>query len=241
MRTVVFALPVIGAFAAILVGISRVPYPDAEFWRLRGHWIVWALVVGGFIPAVQTTIAEYGERLRRKELEREEHLRALLVSALVYVVRHCSAPWDLTGVQVFLRTGWLWRERHARAAKIRLASAPEAGVNWTKGKGVIGRCWETGTSHVARLDAPPFSDLGNIPAYRWPTVDAAIRYGLSHAEYHALRGKYGTVIAVPVVTGGTYRGCVTLDMPAGHRLIEEHRAVEILAATADLVRRSLER
>jgi hypothetical protein len=240
MRFLVFALPLGGAAAAIAVGLSRAAWPSADFWTKHGEWIFWAIIAAGVIPAAQTTIAELGEKKRRKELEREEYLRSLLVTALVYVVRECNAVWDLTGVQVFLVTGWWRRARQVRVAKVRLASAPPGSVVWTKGKGVIGLCWETRTSHTAYLDRPPFSELGTVPDYRWLEIDERTRYGLSFDEYRAFGRRYGTVIALPIMSKGKYVGCVTLDMPPEHRLTQPEKALEFLATTSDLVRRFLE-
>jgi hypothetical protein len=242
MRALVFVLPALGAGAAIVVGLARVEWPSAQFWSTKNSLIVLAIVSGGIVPLIQAGIAELGEKKRRTELEREDTVRSLLVTSLVFVVRYCDAPWDLTGVQAFLVTGWLWRKHQVRIAKVRLASAPESGVHWAKGKGVIGRCWETRTSHLVQLDEPPFSELTTVSKENWDTVSRETCYGLSHSDYQALGAKYGTVAAMPIMsTEGKYIGCVTLDMPPLHRLQDPDKALESLATTADLVRMLLRR
>src|SRR6185369_16655273 len=137
MRSLVLGLPVVGAIAAIGIQLSRVPWPSAGFWGSHGSWVVGAIVSAGLIPVVQTSISEFGEKRRNKTLVRENRLRTVLASSLVVLVRDCGAPFDLTGVQVFLVTGLWWRVKQTRVAKIRLSPAPASGVSWSKGKGVI--------------------------------------------------------------------------------------------------------
>lgn len=242
MRFTVFTLPVVGSGGAISVGLWKIGWPSDQFWKAHDHLIFAFIIAAGIVPVLQTTISEFGEKRRRTRLEQADNVRSLLVPALVYAVRHCEAPWDLTGVQAFLLTGWWWRERHLRFAKVRLASAPESGVAWTKGKGVIGQCWEHRANILVDLAGPPFSDLLNVPKEEWDNIPAETAYGLSHGDYQALGAKYGIVAAVPIIGGnGKYLGCVTLDMPPGHVLANTNDAMEFLATTADLVRRLLGR
>jgi hypothetical protein len=239
-RYVVVFLPVAGAAAAILVGLARVKWPSEAFWSGKGTVIALAIIAAGVVPVVQTGISEYGEKKRRKELERKDDVRSLLVPSLVYAVRHCDAPWDLTGVQAFMVRGWWFRKHQVRVAKVRLASAPQSGVRWSEGKGVIGRCWETHASQIVQLDQPPFSELSEVQEPHWLEIDAGVRYGLSYADYRALGAKYGTIAAVPMINdSGGYLGCITLDMPPGQDLEDQDGALESLATTADLVRRLL--
>jgi hypothetical protein len=236
MRLVVLALPVIGAGGAVAVGLWKAGWPSQTFWR--DGFIVGCIIVSGLIPAAQASISELGERKRRKKLEHEDHVRSLLIPALVEAVKHHDAPWDLTGVQAFILTGWWWRRRHVRLAKVRLASSSESGVLWTKGKGVIGRCWETHASILIDLSQPPFSELSNVSQEEWDTVPKQDCFGLSYSDYKTLGSKYGIVVVVPIIRDGTnYMGCVTLDLPPGHGLAKADELMEFLATTADLVRR----
>src|SRR5262245_33092163 len=111
VRRLVLLLPIFGTLSAIAVGLARQAWPSDEFWRARSGWILTAILVSAIVPLVQASISELGEKKRRKELEREAKVRGLLVAVLVYVVRHCNAPWDLTGIQAFLVAGWPWN-RH---------------------------------------------------------------------------------------------------------------------------------
>ena len=103
------------------------------------------------IPALQAFLAERGERARRKAIEREKKVESFLVAALIDIVNLGHADWQRTGVQMFrIRNRWRWT-RHERSAKVRIAPKPSSGVVWTKGKGVIGRCWETRRHQMTNL------------------------------------------------------------------------------------------
>jgi hypothetical protein len=242
MRVVVLALPVVGATAAVVINFGRIGWPNVQFWSDRQWLVVLGIVLAGLIPAIQTGISELGARRRTKELEQGDDVRSLLTTSLVLIARECNAPLEQIGVQAFLVTGVLWRKRQVRIAKIRLSSVAASGVAWTKGKGVIGRCWETRTSQWAQLDDPPFSELGRAPETTWHMLNKTLTYGLSFDDYRALGTKYGTVAAVPIMTADDkYIGCIALDTPAGIRLDRSEIALESLAATADVVRRLLGR
>jgi hypothetical protein len=242
VRTLVLGLPVVGAGAAVAVGFARANWPSQMFWDTRQSHVVVAIVISGLIPVLQTTISELGEKRRRQALEREDNIRALLAGSLVVIARECAAPWDQTGIQAFLVVGWLWRQRQIRVAKIRLSSAPSSGVAWTKGKGVIGVCWETRTRQLEQLDEQPFKDLAKTDREQWLALDRRTTYGLSFDDYQTLGRKYGTVAAVPIMTSDDkYMGCIALDTPSGVRLERTDSAFDSLSITADLVRRLLGR
>jgi hypothetical protein len=241
MRFAVLILPLVGATAAAAIHFGRVGWPTPQFWMMRQSWVIWSIVVAGVVPVVQTAISELGARRRAKALEREDNVRSLLTTSLVLIAREPGAPWDEIGVQAFLVTGWLWRKRQSRIAKVRLSSIASSGVTWTKDKGVIGRCWETRTNQWAQLEDPPFSELATTPEATWNQLRSSATYGLSYADYRALGQKYGTVAAVPIMAGDKYIGCITLDTPAGVRLERSEIALQSLAATAEAVRRVLGR
>lgn len=167
-------------------------------------------------------------------------MRSSLTSCLTVIARECNAPWDQIGVQAFVVTGF-WRKRQVRLARIRLSSIPSSGVTWERGKGVIGMCWETRNTQWAQLDEPAFSDLESEPEYRWAMLDRKRTYGLSFNDYRALGRKYGTIAAVPIMSGDSYIGCITLDTPSGVKVERSEVAVQQLYATADVVRRLLKR
>ena len=196
------------------------------------------------VPVVQLGRSELGHAFARKQIERERQVEAVLASSLVYMVRHANAEWDKTGLQVFCvrRKRWkFWIEYQVRLAKVRLVPMASSGVSWVKGKGLIGRCWETRKPHFVDLDAH-FAAHANVKQWDWDLLSSETRYGLTFEDFQRLRGKYGFVAAVPIIArNDKYLGCVTVDMPPGAaaRLTDREAVLESLATAAGLVRELL--
>jgi len=129
---------VVNALAVLTLGAARLDWPQG-FWTNRAAFVFGALIVSGLVPLVQAGIAERGERARRKAIELEQKIEAFLVTSLIYVVRDGGADWENTGIQAFVVRS-KWRPRQVRLAKVRLGAIPTSGIQWTQGKGVIGRC-----------------------------------------------------------------------------------------------------
>ncbi|WP_432495848.1 hypothetical protein [Kineococcus gypseus] len=93
-----------------------------------------------------------------------------------------------------------------------------SGTAWAPGKGVIGRCVAEGRV-VAEDLAAADAALGDVDAAGWQRLPADVRQGLTHEEHRRLRGRYGVVVAVPLVDDSgpvsAVTGCLALDGPAG--------------------------
>lgn len=210
----------------------------AGFLAGRDTWVLVALVITGATPFLQAFIAERGERARRQAVEKEQKFESFLVSALIDIVNRGRADWQRTSVQMFLvRRRWRWT-RHERVARVRLGPRPPSGVIWSKGKGIVGRVWETRRGHVTNVNAhfTPFAD------YRESTFMALspeVRYGLSYGDFQRLKGKYGVVAAVPIIDRkDRYVGCLTADLPPDvpQATLDTSALLESLEVTAHLVR-----
>ena len=63
--------------------------------------------------------------------------------------------------------------------------------------------------------------LRQVTRKEWSTVDPDLRLGLSWREYEKVRGKYGVVLASPIiddrVSPARVVGCVAVDAPSGSR------------------------
>lgn len=121
------------------------------------------------------------------------------------------------GASAFIVAGvpgyrWLHRVGHERVNSV---PGPTIGVRWTKGKGIIGQVWMEGREECAGSEAFDAAHSGDNEA-TWDALDLATRRGLSWAEYQKIKGKYGTVIAVPIVLDQEVVGVVALDTPAGY-------------------------
>ena len=127
-------------------------------------------------------------------------------------------------------------ERHVRLARVKLTPYPQAsGVRWTKGKGVIGRCWATHrfVMHDLREAFSPFYEADRAA---WAALSSEVRFGLSFDEFQRTRDLYGVVAAVAILDPkkpGKYLGCVSLDTPRDSAEgIDRKRVEEDLGAVA---------
>jgi hypothetical protein len=173
-----------------------------------------AIAVTIVVPFAQAGLVEYGERGRRKRSEREQDIQTFLSGALVNLANQAHADWEKTGVQAFQVRGW-WKQRQVRVARVRLAAVASSGIQWGKGKGVIGQCWATRQPQYEDLGErfAPFSEFGRL---QWEALPLETRFGLSFDEFQTVKGKYGIIAAVPIVNSrDKYVGCVTADMPTG--------------------------
>jgi hypothetical protein len=230
------ALAGINAIAALSVGLSRLKWPSG-FWDGRDDWIAYTLIGVCVASILLPIMSELGEKARRQAVERRQQLHTFLASSLVYIARHSGADWETTGVQAFLvKRRWL-RETHVAEAKVRLRPIPASGVQWTKGKGLIGRCWETRQPQFVDL-AAHFADYEQLGAEDFGRLPEATRFGLTFDDFQRLKGKYGIVAASPIVDEkGRYLGCVTADFPVegDHGTIPQAPVLESLMTTARLV------
>lgn len=239
MSKLIRACAALNGIAVIAVGASRLDWPKG-FWIGRTPWVLGALVVTGVVPIVLVVVSEYGEKARRLAIEREQKIETFLVASLVYAVRHAGADWLTTGIQTFVVKGF-WKPRHVRVAKVRLGPIPSSGIVWTKGKGVIGKCWETRTEQYEDLNAR-FAPYQAYDRAQWDALPATDRFGLTYDDFQRLGHKYGIVAAVPIVDRNErYIGCVTVDTPHDNDRGRLQRAEVLgsLANTAQLVREVL--
>ena len=233
-------MALVGSLAALALSLSRQAIPSTEFWAHHQGWIIAALASTFIVPMLQAGIVEFGERGRRKELERQQNIEAVLLTSLLDLERHAGANIRTTGVQPFAVRGWWKLERQVRIGKVRLSAIPSSGVKWTKGKGVIGRCWATRTPKVMDLETyfSPYKDYDKL---RWNRLDADIRFGLTYEEFEHLNGKYGVVMAVPIVDSkDKYVGCVSIDTPISDGVDETLREAEARASLAQTARLELD-
>jgi len=238
-------LAAINAIAVFVLGAARLDWPSAAFWATYRIHVLVALGVTAAVPVLQATLAQLGERSRLKELERQRDFETCLTSSLIYCVKHAGAQWLDIGIQAFQVSGrWPRRERQERIAKVRLRPVSSSGVSWEKGKGVIGRCWATHAPQYEDLEAH-FAEYNGFGADEWNALPEGVRFGLSFDDFQRLKGKYGTVAAVPIKDAiGKYLGCVTADTGPrgdGPETLVKGEILDSLATTADLVAALLKR
>lgn len=162
------------------------------------------------------------------------------------VVKRTGLDWTAVGVNVFLVrvTAAFWRpswppirRAQVRIAKLRIRSLPKpSGIPWTKGKGVIGACWETQSDIVIDL-AEEERALGALSADEFEGLPSEDRFGFTHNEFKRTRGTYGAILAVPIKTDeGEYLGCITVDAPGdSFRHLSDPELREDVGDSADVM------
>jgi hypothetical protein len=245
LSKVTWWLAALNGGAVFVLGAARLGWPSADFWTDSQSPLLYALLCTAAVPVVQATIAQRAQRSRAKELQRQRDVETCLTSSLVYCVNHGGAKWLDIGVQAFVVAGrWPRGQRQERIAKARLRPVASSGVSWEKGKGMIGRCWETHAQQYADLETH-FAPYEHLDKEAWEALPAALRYSLSYEDFQHLKGKYGVIAAVPIMDRkDRYVGCVTADTAprAGEpQTLIKSEILGSLASAAELVAGVLER
>ncbi|WP_432499019.1 hypothetical protein [Kineococcus auxinigenes] len=233
-------LAVLAAVAAVLLGLQR-----AGLWSTSTA-VVGALVVLSAVLAVAVTAVQAVTRWRAERRAAHRDVLDDLLHAVLWSVVDATGldARDLAVAAYRLhRPAWPGRAaRLLRLHRVRAGRRPAAsGTAWAPGKGVIGRCVADGevvAVDVAAADAA----LGDVDADAWGDLPEQDRQGLTFAEHRRLRGKYGAVVAVPLVddTGpvSAVVGCLALDGPAGELpRLTEPAVLGVLEASGRALRR----
>lgn len=120
------------------------------------------------------------------------------------------------------------------------SSPPPSNVDWTFGKGVIGRCWQLGTDLGVDL-RDHVADVAARSPEEWEQLTDEERLGLTYDDFQRTR-QHGVVVATPVLDrSGTVIGVISADTLEGplDRLWND-RVREALGAAAVTVRNLLE-
>lgn len=239
-------LSITGAIASALAGGYLIL---AQLWpwlQVTALIIVAVLTTG--VIAVASTVAR---ALRTSRSEKDEHLHRKIID-LLHSMNHTVVEMlgddgslellrDL-GASAWKIDGPGRRPYLRRIGRVRISSLLQpSGITWTKGKGVLGECWQIGRTKKCSPAADDARLVHIQDADAWNRLPEATRHGLTFEEYTRIRGKYGTVIAVPIRAEGTEQlvGVVTLDAPPGkgyHPLLDQEGVEEIVASTAKIIR-----
>lgn len=228
------AAALVAAVTAVLLGLTQLKVVHPPLWLQ-----VTAIAVSAGLAFLSTTTAAVGTWRRRRDAAVHDRV-SFVLRTLAYTVQDLT---DLDtrelGLALHLLRADRWPPGAAlanlastvspsrRAARLRLVRVvrerasrrPSAsGVVWRPGKGVIGLCVATGevVGQDVAADTGPFV---GVPLERWPGLPEQVRDGFSWAEFTALAGKYGAVLAAPLIddSGPSSQvvGCVSLDGPDG--------------------------
>lgn len=209
-------------WAVLAAGVALVlTLGEAGAWKISASTKVVLITAAAVISVASTVLAATAEFRRQRGDALAGHARAILVP-LAFVLQ------DLTGIDVrdqgiaayVRRRTWWWpfRERLVRVYRERPRLASASGVRWRPGVGVIGRCVALGQDvcvDVGTLDEV----LTGVTGEEWGQLDEEERLGLTYDEHVRLSGRYGVVLATPILlehpTGGKVVGCLAIDGPVG--------------------------
>ena len=232
------------AMIGLVLVVGMLEVSTAASWFTTWRWVI----PSGRIAILGATGFESAWGLARVASRGRASDNALqidktLVSVLVTVSKEVEVDVDVPGCNV-----WSIYQPRGRAAALyraggrRLSEYPQRSqVTWTKGKGLIGRCWEEGE--------PQFRDWTTLqrqhPATQevteraWKKMGQPARWGFERQEYLRSIHKYQQILAVPIKDEhGRVLGCVSLDIPVDRpaNSINTGAVREVLARAAETLR-----
>lgn len=226
---------VLAALATIYLGVAR----ENPAWKNRGGEIAALGVVGSIavISAISRPIRIFAIGAYEKNLHKIE----VALRGLAWAVHeHTGAvvPVKPLGASAYKIRGWRDGKKHLyRIARERVTDYPvPSDIVWTRGKGVIGQCWATSREQICNTDRL-FRSITAATEEEWEQVDPDIRMGMTFSDYCQIKGKYGTVIAVPARDANNQlRGVIALDCPPGyHTILKTQGVVEKVNSAANLI------
>ncbi len=225
---------VIAAVAtAYLLWVQLHPEAGRRFWEIASITAVGILAIG-------RSVARPLHLITTERLEARRHKVSAPLRGLPWTVHELTdqrVPVRPLGASAWVVTPWWPFQRLKRIAHERVNETPgPSQVRWTKGKGVIGHCWAMGREQTVNTGA---FDQAHARCTReeWDRLDVKTRRGMTYKDYRQVRGKYGTVIAVPMFDQQERMiGVVALDSPVGfHEHLSTPSVIEAVGAAAGVV------
>lgn len=207
-----------------------------------GIWSLprWLLIVMVATVAVVATAASLRSAYWEVKGPRDQRLKSDVGALLRGAAREIAAARELdrdsVGVSAFeVRRRWIFWQRLERVYRERgHSNPPPSGIDWTKGKGVIGLCWAQNKCVFRDLKgiANKHADCTNE---QFQLLENDIKMGLSYDEFVTIIGKYSSVIAFPITDDGNFIGCIAVDLPLSEGTktsLNHSRVREIAGITA---------
>ncbi|HEX7125672.1 MAG TPA: hypothetical protein VF406_07810 [Thermodesulfobacteriota bacterium] len=182
------------------------------------EYVVHSAVAGLAVGIVEPWAAAFVDRRLSRRLQFENDVRQSLKGALYLIVRVLKLDWDVAielSVNAFLVRRPLrrpWEPILYRIARESVAIHTPSHIRWTRGKGVIGKCWERRQEYGLDLEKV-HGKLRYCTKEQWRALAPDERIGLSYEEFQKVK-HYGAVGAVPILDAkGKFIGCVSVDAP----------------------------
>jgi hypothetical protein len=142
------------------------------------------------------------------------------------------------GVSAYRLRQHIWpfaKPRLERLLRLQLLIRVSSGIAWRPGLGVIGQCIQRGEDVVENLAALD-EQLSDVLPDEWASLGDDLTYGFSYEEFLRVRGKYGVVLASPMIKetplGSRVIGCVAVDAPANAFAVMASEGIRGLVAAA---------
>ncbi len=205
-------LAILGVASAIVLSTK-----DAFGWP--GYALIGATWVSVFLAGVEQIRRAFREYLGERDYKRIQRVNEVLRAGFTDVVREAGLDWNSTGIRLglnafFVKRRWWppFRRELMRYGQARITISNPSGIRWTRGKGVIGRCWQE-RQDAGRNQAADYGPYINSSETEWTALDPAFRDRLDFDEFRRVK-HYGAVIATPITDErGRFVGCISVDAP----------------------------
>jgi hypothetical protein len=209
--------------AAVIVAVVGVSLGLHEIgtWTLPGWLAAGLLIAGALVAFVTAAEAAVDQRRHGRVAELREQARAVLAPLLLELeeaTRINARQLGVAAYRVRKPAGPFGKERLERLLRLQLVIRVASGIVWRPGVGVIGQCVVRGEDVVENL-ATLDEQLAGVSPADWESLGDDLTYGFSYAEFQRVRGKYGVVLASPMIKetplGSRVVGCISVDGPPG--------------------------
>jgi hypothetical protein len=180
--------------------------------------------------AIMTLVDNCRGAVARYRAPAREHARSrvqkAVVAALVRISTDRLVDIRFLGASVFVlrRQGWLMRQRLVPVVRFRLDDSPQpSAITWSRGKGVIGRCWlNRRTQHVSCRPVVMTWGKRQLTSEQFEQLPEVVRSGFSYREFVGIAHKYAEILAVPILSeAGETLGVMSIDVAAKADLARE--------------------
>ena len=207
---------VIVAAAGIGLGLN-----EMGTWTLPSRFAASLLVAGVLVGFLTAAEAAVDQRRHGRVAELREQARAVLAPLLLELEEQTGINARELGVAAYRIRKPIWpfgKTRLERLLRLQLLIKVASGIVWRPGVGVVGQCIQRGEDVVENL-ATLDEQVGGVSPDVWNGLGSDLTYGFSYAEFQRVRGKYGVVLASPMIKetplGSRVVGCISVDGPRG--------------------------
>lgn len=247
MRTILrITQGLVGAAGIVGVSLDQASIPSSDFWSDHKALLYLAIGALGVTAALAPIIEALLDYVNRFDHAARLALLELLLQTFPPIVDLSERPYSTIGLHVYVVRRPFRRfftAEQQRIASLELPPRSESFIRWTRGKGVIGLCWEQperGAVALNLTDAKKEHEASDRSA--WDALAPAKRLGMSFDEF-ARTLHLGTVIACPVLDSSKasrrsrgYKGCVSVDSTGdSYAALFTPSVVEALKGCADSV------